>query len=512
MSGPKDYSPPPKYSMNVFNGQLNEVFLLQSQIKSQIIGIQKLLVSNNQLDIHFDCKVDLKKIESQLNQLLKPLIFNYKGTFNQATYNTIDTEISERVRLLNSQKQNLDKIERDFYEKENDYNNYLEYIKYNKNSELSFEYFKQNICDYYNNEIKEVDDQIVKDTISKIGNVKYSKANDKFQFGFTEFFDEKKKEIIGYTKKKESEVNSIRTKTSDAIIKELGSISFKAKMPENIVKLQDNIALLIDSCNDIDCRKKYQTKLKALSDSESLKDEYYFKELIDSIYLAEKNRKNKIELTAILLDINQSQFHHKLILKKTALTKKISDSLNLNKIKDSAVSTIKKDIESLKTKNKKLIEDEGILERERLFLKSQMITTLSNMGYEVMDDLEVIDFEKSDDYLLKVKGQENYINVMFREDGSMKYNFQIPEKKENLSVDEKKMKLQEMKLTCNDFNSAVGDLRKMGLNLKLNREEPIAEKTLLSFTKKTKERLKDKLKSKQPSTKQQETKKRYLNN
>lgn len=512
MSGPKDYSPPPKYSMNAFNGQLNEVFLLQSQIKKQIIAIKKLLVSNSKLGIHFDCKVDLKQIESQLNQLLKPLVFNYKGTFNQATYNTIETEISERVRLLNTQKQNLDKIERDFFEKENDYNNYLEYIKYNKNSELSFEYFKQNICDYYTTEIKDVNEQIVKDTISKIKNVQYLKANDKFKFGFTSLFEDKKNDIIDYTKKRESEVNLIRTKTSDAIIKEFGAISFEAKIPENILKLQEKIEFLIDSCNDIDFRKKYQTKLKALSESKSLKEEYYFKELKDSIYLAKKNRKNKIELTAILLDINQSQFHNKLILKKTALTKTISDSLNLNKIKDSIVSRIKKDIESLKSKNNKLIEDDGILERERLFLKSQMITTLSNMGYEVMDDLEVIDFEKSDDYLLKVKGQENYINVMFREDGSMKYNFQIPEKKEDLSVDEKKMKLQEMKLTCNDFNAAIGDLGKMGLNLKLNREEPIAEKTLLSFTKKTKERLKDKLKSKQPSTKQQETKKRYLNN
>jgi hypothetical protein len=211
MSGPKDYSPPPKYSMNAFNGQLNEVFLLQSKIKSQIIGIQKLLFSNKKLDIHFDCKFDLKKIEPQLNQLLKPLVFNYKGTFNQATYNNIETEISERLTLLNSQKQNLDKIEREFYEKDNDYNNYVEYIKYNQNSAMSFEYFKQNICDYYTNEIKGVNDQIVKDTISKIDNVKYSKSNDKFKFGFTSVFENKKKDIINYTKKKESEVNSIRT-------------------------------------------------------------------------------------------------------------------------------------------------------------------------------------------------------------------------------------------------------------------------------------------------------------
>ena len=101
---------------------------------------------------------------------------------------------------------------------------------------------------------------------------------------------------------------------------------------------------------------------------------------------------------------------------------------------------------------------------------------------------------------------------MFRVDGSMKYNFQIPEYKNDLSVDEKKLKLQEMKLTCDDFNKSVSDLKKMGVDLKLNREQPISEKTLMSFTKKTKERLKDKMKSKDSKTTQtQNTKKRYLN-
>jgi hypothetical protein len=112
------------------------------------------------------------------------------------------------------------------------------------------------------------------------------------------------------------------------------------------------------------------------------------------------------------------------------------------------------------------------------------------MGYEVMDDLEVIDFEKSNDYLLKVKGQDNYMNLMFSEDGAMKYNFQIPENKKDLSFDEKKLKVQEMKMSCDDFNSVISDLRKMGMKLNLNSEQPISEASLMPFTKKTKERLK----------------------
>ena len=36
MSGPKDYSPPPRYSIQVFDGKLNEVFQLQSELKQLV--------------------------------------------------------------------------------------------------------------------------------------------------------------------------------------------------------------------------------------------------------------------------------------------------------------------------------------------------------------------------------------------------------------------------------------------------------------------------------------------
>jgi hypothetical protein len=132
------------------------------------------------------------------------------------------------------------------------------------------------------------------------------------------------------------------------------------------------------------------------------------------------------------------------------------------------------------------------------------------MGYEVMDDLEVIDFEKSNDYLLKVKGQDNYMNLMFSEDGAMKYNFQIPENKKDLSFDEKKLKVQEMKMSCDDFNSVISDLRKMGMKLNLNSEQPISEASLMPFTKKTKERLKGQQSKSKDEQQQIKLKKKYL--
>ncbi len=171
MSGPKDYSPPPRYSINVFNGSLNSIFQLQAQIKKQLKKIESLKVDDSTLNIKFDCRDDISKLKNNLNQLLKPLIFNYKGTFNQATYNKISDEISQRLNALNIDKNKLELIEADFFEKQNDYNQYLEYLKYNEHSEISFNDFKQNISDYYTDDVKDVDKNIIKDTLNKISEV-----------------------------------------------------------------------------------------------------------------------------------------------------------------------------------------------------------------------------------------------------------------------------------------------------------------------------------------------------
>ena len=368
MSGPKDYSPPPKYSMKAFSGNLNEVFQLQTRIKSQLVFIQDLYIDDKEFDIRFDCKEDLDKIKSTLNEFLKPLIFNYKGTFNQATYNKIESEISQRLNSLNKLKGKLDNIEQDFDSKKIDYESYLEYIKYNTNSKISFNDFKQEICHYYTSEVKEVDKNIIVETISKIDKVHYMKPNDNFQFGFTNSFEKKKEDIINYTKKKESEINTIRTKVSDQIIKASGAITFEKKKSKSILEIESKINLIVDECNDIDCKREYHKKLKLLSESDSFKEEYYYKELFDSIYVSEKNRKNKQELKSLLIDLNNASINKKYSEKKTRLSNEINKGIDANRVSDVALKNFIKDFDSLRLKNTKLIEEEGVT------LKNLMIT------------------------------------------------------------------------------------------------------------------------------------------
>jgi hypothetical protein len=511
MSGPKDYTPPPRYSINVFNGSLNTIFQLQSQIKELVNRIKKLSIYDSNLNISFDCKKEIRQLDNSINDALKSLVFNYNGTFNQATYNMIENEINDKTMQLNWVKNELEIIQSDFNNKKNDYEQYKNYLVFHENSKISFNDFKDEIINYYEENIKEKYPEILAETKATIQDIKYEKQNDTFSFGFSSKSENKKSDIINYVTKKEGEINFVRSKTSNKIIELSGDILFKTKLSDDIEKIIGSINKIIIKCENLDIKRNYKKQLKELQKSKSLIGEYYYNELFDSIYLSEKNRLHKIKITEILIDLNNENFHKNHIANKTQFAQKITRVLNQSKINDYDVKSIQKEFFHLLNKNNKQKEEDSIIEKERLFLKAQVVTTLTNLGYEVMDDLEVIDFESNNDYLLKVKGQDNYINLMFREDGSLKYNFQIPENKNDLSVDETKLKLEEMKITCDDFNSAISDLRKMGLKMKLNSEKPIAESSIMSFTKKTRERL-EKFSRKKVKTQKQSQKKRYLDN
>ena len=101
-----------------------------------------------------------------------------------------------------------------------------------------------------------------------------------------------------------------------------------------------------------------------------------------------------------------------------------------------------------------------------------------------MNDMEVIDFEKESDFLFKIPNQSNCLNLRFGPDGSILYNFVIPENTNELSVDQKRHKLGEMKTTCNEFKELLKELSSLGLQVDLNRETPISEKALIKIPRK----------------------------
>lgn len=515
MSGPKDYSPPPRYSLQVFDGKLNQVFQLQSRLKMLCSEIEGFHVSDSKLNIQFNCKNELSKIRKQIDRVLKSLMFDYKGTFGQDTYNRINGEIDLRISELLKTVNECELIKVDFAQKKTDYNSFLSYLIFYDNSNISFDEFKTQIIHYLKTNIEASSPVIFKEADKKISAVEFTKTKAKFDFGFNSKIDTEKQAVVNHVIEKEDSVNSIRAEISDKVIDMFHATGGKIKLTkqDNKVLEESNtisgkIKSLIRNCDDEAMRRKYKSDFDNLTESESLKDIYFFKELHDSILETEKTRKAKVKINEILSELNNIYFHLSAQTERQNLVKLSLTLLSNSSITKNEFDEINIRLEQLKNKNNKYFEEDEIKNKEHLFLKSQLILSLENQGYEVMDDLEVIDFEKENDFLLKIKGQENYLNLKFKEDGSMRYVFQIPENKDELSTDQQNMKLHEMKVTCSEFQSVLKDLSKMGLKVNMRSERPIDLDSIVSITKNEKAKLKTRSKSQQQK---QQLRKKYLN-
>jgi hypothetical protein len=515
MSGPKSYSPPARYSMQVFDGKLNQVFQLQSRLKMLCSEIEGLHLSDSKLNIQFDCKHELSKVRKQIDRVLKALIFDYKGSFGRDTYNRINGEIDLRISELLKTVNECDLIKAEFAQKKTDYNSFLSYLIFYDNSNISFDEFKSQVIHYLKTNIESSSPDIFKEADRKISAVEFTKAKAKFGFGFNSKIDLEKQSVVNHIIENEDSVNNIRAEISDKVIDKFQATGGKIKLTKAVNKvseetkiISEKIKSLIRYCDDTAMRKKYNEEFGKLAESESLKDTYFFKELHDSIFDTEKTRKTKVEINEILSELSTSSFHLSAQNERHNLVKLCLSLMNNYNITKNEFDEIQIKLEQLKNQSKKYFEDDEIKIKEHLFLKSQLILCMENQGYEVMDDLEVIDFEKETDFLLKIKGQKNYLNLKFKEDGSMRYVFQIPENKDELSTDQKLMKLHEMKVTCSEFQSVLNDLGKMGLKVNMRSEKPIELDSIVSVTKNQLEKLKTKNKSQQQK---QQLRKKYLN-
>ncbi len=516
MSGPKDYTPPPRYSLQVFDGKLNKIFQLQHQLNTLCNEINTLYINDSKLKINFDCKDEIKKLKSSIAQASKSLILDYKGTFDQETYNKIESSVQNKIDEISSEINKCNIIKCDFNNKESDYNAYCSFLNYYDNSKITFNGFKNLVINYFKNETSNESPEIFKEAEIKISSVNIDKKIPDFNFGFKEKSVSENQFLLDNINSKEEKINSIRNEINDQLISKYGlnmaSIDLLSKnttiINDETNRVVDKINLLFRSCEDALLINIYKDQLNKLKQSKSLNDVYYYKELHDHILESEKTRKNKIEVNNVLVKLNKITIHKSLNTEKHKLINSCLNLINQNSLNKQQTMNIIEEYDELYKINSKLFEEEEIIKKERLFLKSQIVHSLENFGYEVMDDLEVIDFEKGDDFLLKIAGQDNYLNLKFKEDGSMRYAFKIPEKKDDLSTDQEKVKLHEMKVTCNEFKSVLSDLSKMGLKINLRSEKQIELKSIVSLT--DIDKLKTKLKSKS-ITQQQQLRKKYLN-
>jgi hypothetical protein len=502
MSGPKDYTPPPRYSIQVFEGRLNRVFQLQSRLKLLCSEIAALRVSDAELGIQFDCANDSKKIQKQNDTALKLLVFDYKGTFGREVYNRVSSEIDSKIATVQKQVDACETIKTQFAAKKADYDAYRSYRVFLDNTRFSFYEFKGGVLDYLKSNLQARVLEIYEEAEQRISSVEFKKQASPFAFGFNSKNEAQKQAVVDHISEKENEIHRIRAEVSDKVLSTLKT-PVEATRPTKVEISADKTAViekikgLIGRCDDPGSKKTYTQNLERLLRSESLRDIYFFKELHDSILETEKVKKLRIEITRILSDLNEEPVHSAVEPEKQKIIDSCINLLRLLSVTTSEVEALRRRFEQMLSNSRNHFEQEGVRQKERLFLKSQIVLSLENLGYEVMEDLEVIDFENENDLLLKIHGQENYLNLKFKEDGSMRYVFQIPEDPKQLTTDQKNRKLHEMRVTCDEFQSMLEDLSKMGLRIDLRSEKPIEYESLLSVSTNKRDRLKEKSKKRQ---------------
>ena len=445
----------------------------------------------------FDCSDFTRSNQSRARQLISPFSINHSGIISQGIYDNYNKKIKEKISNLTSFLNSLKNEKKIFLDKQQDYLSFVSYEKYFQSAIDSFYSFRSQVVGYLASYLKKEYPELMEKAKDSIERVEIQTQKTEFKFGFHQIKESKKDKINRDVKCCESEINEARIKTSEQVINDFTKANLaKASAGENlrlkgndeaatkIKKKIKSIENFIASVEDPHQRKTYKDKLEALIKSRTFKDEYYFTELFEDIRNAEKINKWKAEIHQAIIKLNQIQVHDNYRAEKAALLQTALVLTEKQAIKLYEFDDFKARFKIFSNKNQKAIQNDLIKEKERQFIKAQLVQSLENLNYEVMNDMEVIDFEEESDFIFNIPNQSNYLNLRFNHDGSFLYNFLIPEKRAALSIDQKKQKLGEMESTCTEFKTLLKELAVMGLKTGLNKAMPISEKALIQVPEK----------------------------
>lgn len=508
MSGPKVIT----YTMDAFDGQLGQLMRMQTRLKSMSIEMQQAAINDDNLNIHYNCNESYKKIAGEIEKALKTVVFDYRGTFNKNTHDIIEKKINALKQNLSQIIKKSDDILTDFNSKQKDYDSFIGYASFVENSRSSLDKFKIEINDQVNESL--TNKNLADETSKKFGTLVFEMQNTVFKWGFDKIVENEKDKVVDHVIEKENMLKEIRQEFLDKILSSSENQNISAKIikkptkpAEEIIKISKKIETLIINCEEKVISTKYRTQFNKLTQSDAMSDLFFYQELHDSILERETTRKQKVFINGIIARLNSFQSIPSLNADKNYLLQKAVNLLNCSRISDKETYNIKNEIESFYLKNRTVAEEAELNKKKQHFIKTQIIHNFENLGYEVMDDLEVIDFEKENDFYLKAPGQENLLNIKFKDDGSFRYVFEIPEKKDQLSLDQQKMKLHEMKTTCGDFVNVLNDLKQMGVNIDIKSEKPIDLDSMISIPESISTKLNN---NKSQTQRKQQIKKLYL--
>lgn len=481
MSGPKNIAPPPPlFSGKAFQGSLKEIFGLQANIRTLIGEIKQCIIIDEQNNIQIDLAKNLMSFENDIKELLKSYTIDVNKKYNLEKYETLNADVAQKINELKKFIHNLKTVIGGFNDAENDYNCYIDMVKYVEQVKSGFKNTKIKLLDALKEELRGNNADILNTVVSELSDCGIDYVMPAFNLGFR--FN-KLKECESLNKvleKNEKFLNRINTNALSSWVKRIPesglNISALLKESEKIKKAKnleakseiiEDIRKFIDTLDNPSLKSQMRIKLENFIKTDRNKAVFHYQQLLSDMIESRNNMTARMKIDKLIKKIINAKTEKELSDEKKKLLAEANDILNNKSVKDLDFESLNNKFEALLSKNRLITDKNNLIIQENEFMKQQMIKAFIGLGYEVMTDMNVIDFEKESNIVMSVPEQENFINLDFNQNGSINYCFLIPEDKKDLSDDQIKNKIIEMENTCKDLKSFVKWLNDNGVNVNL---------------------------------------------
>ena len=509
--------------MQVFQGTLNEVFQLQSRLSTLLKHLDSCTLSDPALGIAFDCRSEAAALRKASKKALQPLYFDYKGMFGQATHDRINAEIEARSTALDQLLEQGEAAEMAFREKYAHYEAFSDFAHFRQESIASLEEVKTSALNLLRENIEPALPDLFREAEHKISQISIDSELPPFDFSFARRVARTRETLLKDLAQKEAELHAVRVQTNQLAMQQYRANSMAplsveeppqsdyGKASEAVLKIIAEIEGLLRELPNARQQQALRQRFEAFRQNPTQDPMFFYTQLQREILKASEQvqRKKALRRLTNAFFAKDLAVHPDAEAEKQRLLKRCTDLLDSPDLRSNELLDMQTRCGKWQADNRTRLEEDAIKAKERLFLKAQIVLQLEEMGYTVLDDLKVVDFEKDDNLLLETRSEGSYLNLQFRSDGSFRYLFKSEAPVRELSTDQQNARLGDMQVTCDDFRKVLLDLEAMGLPMTKNQEAPAtldailpldeAEKALVETKKKGQEREKITLK------------KRYLN-
>lgn len=492
MSGPKSYS------VKVFDKDLVHIFQLQCEVEDMLSNLKSYKEANKKNDT--EITPFLLDIRKECSLALKPFSL---GTTAHTIAGATKAGYDKRIQIKKDQLTRLvDKIklkETNLEQNETIKNDYLSYRASFAACLEELMKFRENTRIYLQEINSQSEDIHLEEYLKQL----QGKALELPEKPYTYTFNKERaiQELVLIEKQYRKEIDNIREAAEEMIfqIKMTTPLSSKEKTPNTQEKerITSIITLIKNKINQITPNKKQTDFSKELEQLQAETSQggnlFLLQQLLRQINQYQNAQIPKKELNILYNRILTVTPHPTLTKEHQAVSKDMVQVIKNSDARDGEIQHILERGKNFLTLNRKRIQQSRIREKERAFIKQQLVQALEARKYEVVEDTTVIDFEKQSEFLLKVPKKENYVGVELKENDTLSYVFysNIDKKElEKMSIEERAGKVKDMEHSCDDFYAIMQELNHLGISNKIRKPRKSKESYLQGLPDKYKNQVK----------------------